>query len=133
MAAEIVAAGAAYGTSHAGAGTKVNVEFVSANPTGPVRWPRRAGRRSGTRSRRLLEATGRRVSREYYFNDHGAQIDRFARSLLARARGEPVPEDGYQGSYVDDVAKAVLEEHPEVAEQDDEAAQEVVPGATASR
>jgi arginyl-tRNA synthetase len=73
---------------------------------------------------RLLEATGSEVAREYYFNDHGAQIDRFANSLLARGRGREVPEDGYQGSYINDIAQQVLKDHPEVVEQDDEQARE---------
>ena len=98
LARTIVEAGAAYGRGDAEAGHRINLEFVSANPTGPIhlggtRWaavgdalrPGPAGLRAPT------------VTREYYFNDHGAQIDRFARSLLAAAKGEPAPEDGYAG------------------------------------
>jgi arginyl-tRNA synthetase len=69
--------------------------------------------------------TGAEVTREYYFNDHGAQIDRFARSLLARAKGEPAPEDGYGGEYVDEIAKQVIAKEPGVLGLDDEQAQEV--------
>ncbi len=108
LARTVVEAGTAYGTGTSGVGQKVNLEFVSANPTGPihiggVRWAA-----VGDSLARVLQATGAEVAREYYFNDHGAQIDRFARSLLARAKGEPVPEDGYGGSYIDEIAAQVL-------------------------
>src|SRR4051794_2445853 len=100
VAAQIVAAGAAYGGSDAFAGEKINLEFVSANPTGPihiggVRWAA-----VGDALARLLQASGAKVTREYYFNDHGNQIDKFARSLLAAAKGQPTPEDGYGGEYI---------------------------------
>ena len=74
---------------------------------------------------RLLEASGAEVSREYYFNDHGAQIDRFARSLLASAKGEPTPEDGYGGAYIGDVAAAVSRERPDALDLPEPEAQEV--------
>ncbi len=123
LARTIVEAGEQYGRSDSGAGQKVNLEFVSANPTGPihlggVRWAA-----VGDSLGRVLEATGADVTREYYFNDHGAQIDRFARSLLARAMGEPVPDDGYGGTYVDDIASRVLAARPDAL--DDEDPQEV--------
>jgi arginyl-tRNA synthetase len=124
VAAQIVAAGEAYGTSATSAGERVNVEFVSANPTGPVTLASARWAAVGDTISRLLEATGSDVVREYYFNDHGAQIDRFSTSLLARARGASVPEDGYQGSYINDIAQEVLREHPEIIDQDDEQAQE---------
>ena len=124
VAAQVVAAGASYGRSETGAGEKVNVEFVSANPTGPVTLASARWAAVGDTISRLLEATGYDVAREYYFNDHGAQIDRFANSLLARGRGREVPEDGYQGSYIAEIAQAVLAEHPEVVEQDDDEARE---------
>ena len=113
IAVQAVTAGAAYGRTDALAGQKLNLEFVSANPTGPVH-PRRppGGPRSATRMARLLEASGADVSREYYVNDAGAQIERFARSLQAVALGRPVPEDGYQGDYVEPVAQRVLAESP---------------------
>jgi arginyl-tRNA synthetase len=119
LARTIVEAGAAYGTGSTGTGQRVNLEFVSANPTGPihlggVRWAA-----VGDSLARVLQATGAEVAREYYFNDHGAQIDRFTRSLLARAKGEPVPEDGYGGSYVDEIAAQVIERVPDALEQDD--------------
>ncbi len=113
IAEQVVAAGETYGTSSSGAGEKVNVEFVSANPTGPVTLASARWAAVGDTISRLLQATGSEVSREYYFNDHGAQIDRFARSLLASARGEPTPEDGYPGQYVAEIATAIVAERPD--------------------
>src|SRR5213075_1038900 len=106
VAADIVAAGASYGSSDAFAGEKINLEFVSANPTGPihiggVRWAA-----VGDALGRIFTMTGAEVAREYYFNDHGAQLDRVSSSLLAAARGRPAPEDGYGGEYVGEIAKA---------------------------
>jgi arginyl-tRNA synthetase len=125
VAADIVAAGTAYGSSDAFAGEKINLEFVSANPTGPlhlggVRWAA-----VGDALGRIFEKTGADVTREYYFNDHGAQIDRFSSSLLASAKGEPAPEDGYGGQYIHDIAAAVVDRRPDVKELDDAQAQEV--------
>jgi arginyl-tRNA synthetase len=74
---------------------------------------------------RLLRATGAEVTTEYYFNDAGSQIDRFARSLLASARGEPVPEDGYAGSYIADIAKIIVEKHSDAATKPDDEAKEL--------
>ncbi|HEU0104502.1 MAG TPA: arginine--tRNA ligase [Mycobacteriales bacterium] len=119
VAVEVVRFGPAYGRGDAAAGEVVNLEFVSANPTGPVhiggvRWAA-----VGDALARLLEASGAKVSREYYFNDHGAQIDRFARSLLAAATGQPAPEDGYGGAYIGEIAEQVLAKAPDALSQDD--------------
>jgi arginyl-tRNA synthetase len=108
LARTIVEAGRDYGRSDAAAGHRVNLEFVSANPTGPVHLGGTRWAAVGDSLARILEATGATVSREYYFNDHGAQIDRFARSLLASARGLEVPADGYAGQYIEDIASDVL-------------------------
>jgi arginyl-tRNA synthetase len=108
LARTVVEAGARYGTSETGAGRRVNLEFVSANPTGPIHLGGTRWAAVGDSLARILEATGSHVTREYYFNDHGAQIDRFARSLLARAKGLPAPEDGYSGQYIEDIAARVL-------------------------
>jgi len=113
IAADVVAAGRRYGGSDTGAGQAVNVEFVSANPTGPVTLASARWAAVGDTLARLLQATGHEVTREYYFNDHGAQIDRFSRSLLASARNQPTPEDGYPGRYIADVAAQVVTEHPQ--------------------
>jgi arginyl-tRNA synthetase len=102
----------------------VNLEFVSANPTGPlhvggVRWAA-----VGDALGRLLEASGATVTREYYVNDAGVQIDRFAESLLAAAKGEPVPQDGYAGAYVAEWAQRVLQREPDLLERPDDEALE---------
>lgn len=115
----IVAAGSAYGTSDLLAGQHINLEFVSANPTGPlhiggVRWAA-----VGDSLARIMIASGAQVTREYYFNDHGKQIDRFSRSLLAAAKGEPTPEDGYGGYYIAEIASEVIEAVPDVLTRDD--------------
>jgi arginyl-tRNA synthetase len=112
VAGVIVALGDGYGHSTALAGQRVNVEFVSANPTGPihiggVRWAA-----VGDALARLLRAVGADVTAEYYFNDAGAQIDRFAGSLLAATRHEPPPEGGYTGEYVSEIADTLLRQHP---------------------
>ena len=85
----------------------MNVEFVSANPTGPLTIGNARGAFIGDLLSRVLEAGGQRVTREYYFNDSGGQIDNLGASVAAIRRGEPVPEDGYQGAYVNDLAAAV--------------------------
>ncbi len=85
----------------------VNVEFVSANPTGPLTIGNARGAFIGDLLSRVLEAGGQRVTREYYFNDSGGQIDNLGASVAAIRRGAPVPEDGYQGDYVNDLAAAV--------------------------
>ncbi|MFC8193198.1 arginine--tRNA ligase [Cellulomonas sp. NPDC057328] len=118
LARSVVEQGAGYGHNASFAGLKVNLEFVSANPTGPihiggVRWAA-----VGDSLARVLQASGADVTREYYFNDHGAQIDRFARSLLARARGEEAPEDGYGGQYISDIAERILADAAAAGEPD---------------
>ena len=104
----IVEAGSAFGRGTDMAGVKMNLEFVSANPTGPIHLGGTRWAAVGDALARVFEAQGAEVTREYYFNDHGAQIDRFARSLLARARGLDAPEDGYGGAYIQDIADRVL-------------------------
>ena len=106
----IVEAGAAFGRGNDMAGIKLNLEFVSANPTGPIHLGGTRWAAVGDSLARVLQAQGAEVPREYYFNDHGAQIDRFARSLMASARGEETPEDGYAGAYIDEIAKRILDE-----------------------
>ncbi len=120
VAREIVKRGKAYGRSSTNERSHMNVEFVSANPTGPihiggVRWAA-----VGDALARLFEATGADVEREYYVNDAGAQIDRFAASLHARAHDLPVPEDGYGGEYIEDIARAVVEAEPGLLDKDEE-------------
>ena len=112
LAKTIVEQADAYGLGDLYRGVTINLEFVSANPTGPihiggVRWAA-----VGDSLARIFQAQGGIVTREYYFNDHGAQIDRFARSLLASWLGEPAPEDGYGGDYIADIAARVLTLYP---------------------
>jgi arginyl-tRNA synthetase len=125
LARTIVDAGAAYGNGDPLAGRRINVEFVSANPTGPLSLASTRWAAAGDAIARILEANGATVAREYYFNDHGVQIDRFAKSLLARAHGEPTPDDGYPGEYVDEVAAAVVDAVPGVLDLPRDEAQEV--------
>lgn len=108
LAGAIVSAGDTYGRNTSLAGQNVNLEYVSANPTGPVHLGGARWAAYGDSLARIMRASGGDVVREYYFNDHGAQIDRFAKSLLARARGREVPEDGYGGEYITDIAKRVI-------------------------
>ena len=125
LARTIVEAGHDYGRNDTLAKERVNLEFVSANPTGPVTLAGARWAAVGDALARLLEACGSDVTREYYFNDHGAQIDRYARSLLARARGHEVPDDGYAGSYIDEIARRVLATRPGVLDLPEAEAQEV--------
>ena len=108
LAKSILEAGDNYGTGTDLAGQRINLEFVSANPTGPIHMGGTRWAALGDSLARVLIAQGAEVTREYYFNDHGAQIDRFARSLLARARGLEAPEDGYGGAYIGEIADRVL-------------------------
>jgi arginyl-tRNA synthetase len=117
--------GERYGHGTALAGQRVNLEFVSANPTGPlhigaVRWAA-----VGDALARLLKAQGAEIGTEYYFNDAGSQIDRFARSLLASAKGEPTPEDGYGGEYISDIAAEVVKLRPDALDRPEDEAQEI--------
>ncbi len=114
LARTVVEAGSDYGRGTAFAGERVNLEFVSANPTGPihiggVRWAA-----VGDSLGRVLSFAGADVTREYYFNDHGVQLDRFARSLRASALGEPAPADGYGGDYIGELAQEIVASRPDV-------------------
>ncbi|WP_024874761.1 arginine--tRNA ligase [Saccharomonospora piscinae] len=109
---QVLGAGDGYGRGDTLTGRAINLEFVSANPTGPIHLGGTRWAAVGDALGRLLEAQGAAVTREYYFNDAGAQIDRFVRSLIAAAQGEPAPEDGYAGTYVDDIAAQVLRAEP---------------------
>lgn len=112
MVARILSQGANFGSLDIYQGKKINLEFVSANPTGPIHLGGTRWAAMGDSLGRVLEAAGAQVTREYYFNDHGGQIDRFARSLVAAAKGEPTPEDGYGGEYIKEIASAVVEKQP---------------------
>lgn len=111
--AHILREGATFGTNSSGAGRKVQVEFVSANPTGPLHVGHGRGAAVGDSLCRLLAAAGWNVSSEFYYNDAGAQIDNLALSVQARCKGiepghEEWPADGYQGQYIVELAQAFL-------------------------
>ena len=107
VAAQVVAAGAGYGHTDTLAGQRINVEFISANPTGPLHLGHTRWAVLGDAIARVLAAAGADVAREFYINDRGVQMNHFADSIIAAALGEPRPEDGYAGAYVDDLARAV--------------------------
>jgi arginyl-tRNA synthetase len=106
----ILAAPAAWGRIPAVNPRSVNVEFVSANPTGPLTVGNARGAFVGDLLCRVLEAGGQSVTREYYFNDSGAQVTHLGNSVVALRRGEPVPEDGYKGAYVETLAAELPDE-----------------------
>ena len=122
--AKILEAGDAYGHLDIYTGQRINLEFVSANPTGPIHLGGTRWAAVGDSLGRVLTAAGAQVTREYYFNDHGGQIDRFARSLVAAAKGEPTPEDGYGGDYIREIAQAVVEKQPTALDGDAATVQE---------
>ena len=107
---KVLAEGAAFGRNGHLGGETLNLEFVSANPTGPIHIGGTRWAAVGDSMARVLEANGATVVREYYFNDHGEQINRFAKSLVAAAHGEACPADGYKGAYIDEIARRVIDE-----------------------
>jgi arginyl-tRNA synthetase len=113
---EVLTAGAVYGTGDELAGQNINLEFVSANPTGPIHLGGARWAAFGDALGRVLTARGAKVYREYYVNDAGAQVDKFARSLVAAALGEPTPEDGYAGAYVQEIAAQIVAAEPGVTQ-----------------
>jgi arginyl-tRNA synthetase len=125
LARSIVLAGDTYGHSTAESGRVVNLEFISANPTGPIHIGHTRWAALGDAMRRLLTAAGAQVAAEYYINDAGTQMDKFGASVLARAAGQEPPEDGYPGAYVADRAAEVLAQRPDLLELDPAEALEV--------
>lgn len=120
LAGQVLAAGEQYGRSKTLAGQKANLEFISANPTGPLHLGHTRWAAVGDAIGRVLEAAGAGVTREFYINDRGNQMDKFGASLMARAHGEQPPEDGYQGAYVADLAAKVVESRPGILELADD-------------
>jgi arginyl-tRNA synthetase len=120
LAAEIVSAGANYGRSDAMHGHSVNVEFISANPTGPLHLGHTRWAVIGDAIARVLHAAGATVVREFYINDRGVQMDKFGTSVRARALGDAPPEDGYHGDYVAELAAAIVADQPAIMELSDD-------------
>ena len=113
--------GETFGHNAALAGRVVNVEFISANPTGPLHLGHTRWAAVGDALARVLAAAGATVSREFYINDRGVQMDKVGASVMAAAHGQPVPEDGYHGGYITDLAAAIVADRPDItAEPEDE-------------
>ena len=112
----ILSSPATYGTGNSLAGISINLEFISANPTGPLHLGHTRWAAVGDSLGRVLSAAGAQVTREFYINDRGNQMDLFGKSVEAAALGQPIPEDGYQGGYISDLADAVLKENPRIKE-----------------
>ena len=119
---QIIQAGEKFGSSSAMAGVKINVEFISANPTGPLHLGHTRWAAVGDALGRVLSAAGASVTREFYINDRGNQMDLFGASVRAAALGRSIPENGYQGSYINDLAQMILTEDPGILSlsQDDQ-------------
>ena len=114
LAAQVVEAGSSYGANDALAGQRFNVEFISANPTGPIHLGHTRWAVVGDAIARVVEAAGAEVTREFYINDRGNQMDKFGASIEAAALGKPVPEDGYHGDYIADIAAQIVAENPHI-------------------
>ena len=117
---EILTAGKKYGQGESLAGKKINLEFVSANPTGPIHLGHTRWAAVGDSLGRVLSAAGAQVSREFYVNDRGNQMDLFGQSLRAAALGIDRPENGYHGEYIADLANEIIKKNPEFTKLDDE-------------
>ena len=113
LARQVVEAGKDYGRGGLLAGRRINVEFISANPTGPLHLGHTRWAAVGDALARVLAAAGAEASTEFYVNDRGVQMDRFGASVMAVAQGHPVPEDGYHGAYITDLAASIVAAHPE--------------------
>ncbi|MBH0010287.1 arginine--tRNA ligase [Salinibacterium sp. SWN1162] len=118
LAKTIVEQGEAYGRNESLAGQTINLEFVSANPTGPLHIGHTRWAALGDSLARILKAAGAELVSEFYINDAGNQMDNFGASILASAKGEPTPENGYPGAYVAELAQRVLASNPEILELD---------------
>ena len=115
----IITAGSKYGRGSALQGVKINLEFISANPTGPLHLGHTRWAAVGDALGRVLSAAGADVAREFYINDRGRQMDLFGQSVQAAAQGNPIPEDGYQGQYIADLAKEVVAANPGITSTED--------------
>jgi arginyl-tRNA synthetase len=120
VAADIVAAGSSYGHTDALLGQKIDVEFISANPTGPLHLGHTRWAVVGDAIGRVLAAVGAEVTREFYVNDRGNQMNLFGASIEAAAQGGPIPEDGYHGEYIADLARQIVADDPAILELPDD-------------
>ena len=120
VAADIVVAGSEYGHTKTLAGQRINVEFISANPTGPLHLGHTRWAVVGDAIARVLAAAGAEVTREFYINDRGNQMDLFGASIEAAALGEPIPEDGYQGDYIKTLAERIVARQPDILDLPDD-------------
>jgi len=116
LVATILSSPTTYGTGTSLAGVSINLEFISANPTGPLHLGHTRWAAVGDSLGRVLAAAGAQVTREFYINDRGNQMDLFGKSVEAAALGQPIPEDGYQGGYISDLAEVVAKENPGIKE-----------------
>ena len=115
----ILTAGSKYGRGSVLQGVKINLEFISANPTGPLHLGHTRWAAVGDALGRVLSAAGADVTREFYINDRGRQMDLFGQSVQAAAQGNPIPEDGYQGQYIGDLAKEVVAANPGITSSEE--------------
>ncbi|GAA4248335.1 arginine--tRNA ligase [Dactylosporangium darangshiense] len=120
LAGRVVREGRSYGRSETLAKEKVNLEFVSANPTGPVHLGHTRWAAVGDALGRILAAAGADVTREHYINDAGVQMNRFGESVQAAAHGRPTPPDGYPGEYVQDIANVIKSQNPDIMQMSEE-------------
>jgi arginyl-tRNA synthetase len=120
IAAAVVEAGETYGHTDTLHGQRIDLEFISANPTGPLHLGHTRWAAVGDALARILKAAGADVTREFYVNDRGTQMDKFGASLMAAAHGRPVPEDGYHGEYIQDLAKQIVADEPGITELPDD-------------
>ena len=116
LARDIIAKGKDFGRGTQLVGKKINVEFISANPTGPLHLGHTRWAAVGDAIARVLEAEGAESAREFYINDLGVQMDKFGTSVKAAALGEAIPEDGYHGAYIPELAKQVVSQNPGITE-----------------
>ncbi|HKA69135.1 MAG TPA: arginine--tRNA ligase, partial [Actinomycetes bacterium] len=114
LARQIVESADRYGETDTFRGLRINLEFISANPTGPLHLGHTRWAAVGDALARVLIKAGAEVTREFYVNDSGAQMDKFGASLMASAHGQPVPADGYHGAYIPELAQEIVAEHPDL-------------------
>ncbi|MBU6347605.1 MAG: arginine--tRNA ligase, partial [Actinomycetales bacterium] len=119
LAKTIIALGADFGRGETLSGRQINIEFISANPTGPLHLGHTRWAAVGDAIARVLQSQGAEVVREFYINDRGVQMDKFGASVQARALGKDVPEDGYHGAYIEELAAEILKQQPEILQLSD--------------